>query len=51
MRPTRPFSADKLEQLLEVSQNTFAHTIVDLPPTMTEDLVAGDRLATTASPS
>jgi pilus assembly protein CpaE len=32
-------SADKLEQLLEVSQNTFAHTIVDRPPTMTEDLV------------
>jgi pilus assembly protein CpaE len=32
-------SSEKLEQLLEVSQNTFAHTIVDLPPTMTEDQV------------
>ena len=31
--------AERLEQLLEVSQNTFAHTIVDLPPTMTEDQV------------
>jgi len=32
-------TAERLEQLLEVSQNTFAHTIVDLPPTMTEDQV------------
>jgi len=32
-------SAERLEQLLEASQNTFAHTIVDLPPTMTEDQV------------
>ena len=31
--------AERLEQLLDVSQNTFAHTIVDLPPTMTEDQV------------
>jgi pilus assembly protein CpaE len=31
--------AERLDQLLEVSQNTFAHTIVDLPPTMTEDQV------------
>jgi pilus assembly protein CpaE len=31
--------AEKIEQLLEVSQNTFAHTIVDLPPTMTEEQV------------
>ena len=32
-------TSERLEQLLEVSQNTFAHTIVDLPPTMTEDQV------------
>lgn len=32
-------SSEKLEQLLEVSQNTFAHTIVDLPPSMTEEQV------------
>jgi len=31
--------AERLEQVLEVSQNTFAHTIVDLPPTMSEDQV------------
>ena len=31
--------AERLGQLLEVSQNTFAFSIVDLPPTLTEDQV------------
>jgi len=32
-------SADKLSQLFEVSQNTFDHTIVDLPTNLDEDQV------------
>jgi Flp pilus assembly CpaE family ATPase len=31
--------AERLAQLLEVSQKTFAYTIVDLPPAMNEDQV------------